>query len=245
MGVGAASAVVGLINLGIVTALPGEARLLTRRKCAPLSSHRLVDNVQLQLSGMGPVAAERAAQTLVNSGCGALVSWGCAGALAPHVTAGTLLLPGQVVNAEGQCYFTDPEWRERLAKSLQQDYEEAALLSTDQPVASVEAKARWYTSTQAVAVDMESAAVAAVAKDNGLPFLVIRAVADTAGSEVPVAALQALSDDGELQPLAILTALAKHPGQIPALIKLGRCFSAAQASLAHVAERGGPRLGAA
>lgn len=249
MGAGTASAVAGtrieLTTLGVVAALPGEARILAGKKCRPRASLRLPGDVHLRLSGMGPVAAQTTAQALVDDGARALVSWGCAGGLCEDLAAGSLLLPLRVVTEQGEDFPVDAQWHARLAGVLYDDYETGALCSSAQPVSSVAAKRRLREHTQARAVDMESAAVAAVARVNKVPFLVVRAVSDTADTAVPEAALRALSQAGDLQVLAMMTSLFKAPAQIPALLELSRCFGRAQASLRGVVTAAGTRLGAA
>lgn len=248
MGVGTASAVaeerIQLSPLGVVTALPGEARILAGRRCAPKASLTLPNNVNLRLSGMGPDAATVAAQALVESGSRALVSWGSAGGLTEQMPAGTLIVPTHIVTEKGEDHTVDAQWRARLSEALGNRCTSAALCSSTQPVSSVEAKRLLHQHTQAVAVDMESAAVAAVAQRHGLPFLVVRAIADTVDIAIPDAAMQALSQAGKLQPMPMLTSLLKHPGQISVLLELARCFRLAQASLQNVVAIVGPRLSA-
>ena len=52
-------------------------------------------------------------------------------------------------------------------------------------MAAAARKAQLFGATRAVAVDMESAAVAEVAAQHGLPFLVLRVVLDTAADSLP------------------------------------------------------------
>lgn len=246
MGAGTASIVAGesvnLITLGIVTALPGEARILAGQKCKPLARMRLHQNVHLQLSGMGVVAARQAAGSLINAGAEALVSWGCAGALQSDLAAGELFLPATVVNAQDQPYATDSMWRASLIKALGHPDTNTTLYTSETPLSSVQAKAHCHQATHAQAVDMESAGIAAVAQAHGMPFLVVRAIADTAQCGVPHAAMQSLSNSGDFLPWSLFKSLSKSPGQLGALINLGRGFRMAQASLARVVASVGPRL---
>ena len=61
------------------------------------------------------------------------------------------------------------------------------LLTSARSVGSVEDKAALFERTGAVAVDMESAAIAEVAEQHGLPFLAVRVVVDSAGDVLPAA----------------------------------------------------------
>lgn len=194
---------------------------------------------------MGPDGAKAAAQVLVEAGACALVSWGSAGGLREEIPTGTLLVPTHVVTEQGEEYTVDAPWRMRLEQALAAPCVSGLLCSSAQPLTSVAAKQQLQRHTGAQAVDMESAAIAAVAQANALPFLVVRAVADTAGMAVPHAALQALSTDGKLQPFSVMTSLLKKPAQISTLLELARCFRMAQTSLRAVVASAGPRLGAA
>ena len=88
-------------------------------------------------------------------------------------------------------------------------------------VASAAAKATLFARTGAVAVDLESAAVARIARRQGLPFAVLRAVCDGAGRDLPRAALVALDGAGRIGWLRVAWAAASRPWEIPELVRLG------------------------
>ena len=88
-------------------------------------------------------------------------------------------------------------------------------------VASATAKAALYARTGAVAVDLESAAVARIARRHGLPFAVLRAVCDGAGRDLPRAALVALDGAGRIGGLRVAWAAATRPWELVDLIRLG------------------------
>ncbi len=77
-----------------------------------------------------------------------------------------------------------------------------------------------HARTGAVAVDLESAVVALAAAEAGLPFLVLRAIADPAERGLPAAARIRLKPDGAPDLGKILASLLVGPGQIGALIRL-------------------------
>ncbi|MDQ3960203.1 MAG: purine phosphorylase, partial [Pseudomonadota bacterium] len=84
--------------LGIVAALPAEARSLTGQRVPPGQAIRLGGATLLYVSGMGQARARSAADQLLGQGAQALVSWGTAGALERTLTAGTLILPTTVTD---------------------------------------------------------------------------------------------------------------------------------------------------
>ena len=93
------------------------------------------------------------------------------------------------------------------------------------------AKAALYSATGALIVDMESHHVADLARAHNLPFIVIRAVADTALDDLPEAALVGLNEEGRPAIGAVLLSLLKKPWQLPALIRVALRSRAALAAL--------------
>ncbi len=201
------------MKIGIVVGLVAEARL-----AAPLGS-------RTEIGGGGAEGAARAARTLIASGVDALLSFGLAGGLAPGVTAGTLVIPAEIVSAAGGCWLADAALAARLGGP------EGALLAGTEIIVTRAAKAAAWLRTGALAVDLESGAVAQTAAAHGIPFAVLRAVCDPASRDLPPAALTALHPDGRVKPWALAGSLARHPGQIAALMALGREAALARRAL--------------
>lgn len=228
-------------GLGIVAAFAAEARTLGAASRALRRPAELADGTLLILSGLGPAAAGDGARRLAASGVGALLSWGMAGGLDPLLTAGTLVVPPEVVSPGGTVFTTAPEWRQRVTSGIPspQPICSGRLLTCAEPLSSLEAKSLAFRRTAAVAVDMESSAIAEVAAAARLPFLAIRAIVDTATDEVPRAALAALNPDtGALRIGRLLGALARSPAEVTALFRLGGCYRSARRALTAVAGSG-------
>jgi len=98
-------------------------------------------------------------------------------------------------------------------------------------IADAEIKRRLFESTGAVAIDLESGAVARVAARHRLPFAVLRAICDPAERTLPPAALGALSHDGAIRGLRVLSSVILHPWQLRSLIMLGRDAATARGAL--------------
>ncbi len=73
-----------------------------------------------------------------------------------------------------------------------------------EPACSVAAKATLRAASGALAIDMESAAVAEAAAEAGVPFLVLRVIADPADRAIPPVALHGVAPDGSRRPWAVL-----------------------------------------
>jgi hypothetical protein len=97
-------------------------------------------------------------------------------------------------------------------------------------------KAKLRRQGGAVLVDMESHVAAQVAAARGLPFGVVRVVSDKATASLPQAVLAGLAEDGSMNLMGVLGALARDPRQFPALIRTGRDADAAFKAL-NVAAR--------
>ncbi|MFJ3486932.1 purine and other phosphorylase-like protein, family 1 [Pseudomonas sp. NPDC090202] len=204
-----------LNSVGFVVALHAEARALTRAAVLPETLVPLVDGCALWLSGMGQGAARRGALALADAGAQALVSFGVAGALQAGLHSGTLICPQRVLNDSGLAHATDPEWREQLHRRLHGAVLKVAfdldLLSVSRPLLTVEEKASAHQRCSAAAVDTESAAVAAVAVELKLPFMVLRAIVDERDDPIPEALQAAIDPWGRPRPARMIAALLQNP----------------------------------
>lgn len=163
------------------------------------------------------------------------LSTGCAGALAPELVPGDLAIATAVIgNASGAQYQTDPVHRERARVAAQR----AALRTVVGPVlcsprvlASAAAKQAAAVSTGSVAVEMEGAAIGALAQQAGVPFASVRAILDAATTELPEAGGFLDPQTGTVRPLDVVRYLARQPGALSQLLTLRRMMTAAQSSL--------------
>jgi adenosylhomocysteine nucleosidase len=228
--------------LGVISALPQEASCFLGRKAASGQIFQL-EQTLVCVAGMGHRAAKSACERLIAQGVRALLSWGTAGALAPGLNPGDLLLPATVEYSANHLPV-DFEWRERLAGQLQSRLtpRSGSLLHAHGVVAGPGHKAKLFSKTGALAVDMESAAVGEAALASGIPWVVIRAIVDPASQAIPAAVLETVDSHGKTDLLKLLAHLAHHPSEVPALLELGRNFRTASATLKYVARICGPGL---
>jgi adenosylhomocysteine nucleosidase len=225
--------------VGIVTALAAEASALANpiwRRDTPVP---LVDGTLLSVSGIGAAAAADAARALVEAGATALTSWGLAGGLDPALRAGTIFLPSNVISRDGIGFSTASDWRLRLSTAVasRRPVTCGTLLTSSYPIATVADKAAVLRETGALAVDMESLAIAKIAATHGLPFIAVRVIVDTADDVLP-RSLIAASRSGRMQFWRLIGALALAPGDVSALVRLARRYRAARRSLIALARAG-------
>jgi hopanoid-associated phosphorylase len=211
-------------RLGVLVGLLAEAKLIRAA---------MGDTALVMCSGGRPERAAALAEELVGRGVSALLSFGLAGGIAPDLQSGTGLLPGAVRLPDGETVSVTPGWRESWLRACP-ELRGGTLLGSDGPVTDVMTKRRLFESLGVVAVDMESHCLARVARAAGLPFLVLRAIADPADRAIPPAALAGLAEDGRTRPLAVLAGLCRHPGDFTAILRLGRDAAAATATLKRV-----------
>jgi adenosylhomocysteine nucleosidase len=233
---------------GIVAALTAEARTLGPLRpgqpgaAGSMAIHTLADGNLLAISGMGPEAARRASVALVAAGAHGLLSFGLAGALDPGLGAGSVLLPEAVTDAAGTQHPTDAPWRARLASragtGAGRQPRGGSLLSVAQPLTQPAAKSQAWVRTGAVAVDMESVAIAAVALAAGLKFAVARVVIDTAADAVPGSVTRATDARGEVAYRRLAAGLLRRPVELFALLRLARRYRVALRSLRELAQHG-------
>jgi adenosylhomocysteine nucleosidase len=231
-----------LSGVGVVAALAAEARALgpsMPRGGAPIPLSELAllgGGALLAVSGIGWTAAAGAARALIDAGASALMSFGVAGALDPALEPGNVVLPREVLSSDGRHHPTDATWRERVAVELRASHalSEGHLLTGDQAIDTPEKKAAAFHGTGAVAVDMESAAVAEVAAGHKLPYIAVRVIVDTAADRLPPAAVAA-SREGRVKIARLVMGLAASPGEIPALLHIARSYRVAMRTLRAIA----------
>ena len=200
------------MHLGFITGLTAEARLLRDQ---PVSSG---------VGGGSAEGAAHAAEALVGKVDG-LVSFGLAGGLDSVLAPGAIIIPHRVVSA-GSSYDCDPDLVTRLGGPTCD-----LLLGGTTIAATARQKSELFATTGASAIDLETGAVAAVAKRHGLPFAALRAVADPAIRALPEAALLALDAEGRIRLARIAASLGRSPAQIPQLAALARDAAAARRAL--------------
>jgi adenosylhomocysteine nucleosidase len=225
-----------LSRVGIVAALAIEARALTSSTLHGGTPLALDDGSLLTVSGIGDAAAARAVMALIDHGADALVGFGLAGGLDPSLKAGRIFLPVEVFSADCGGFRTSSAWRARVAAALiaLQPVANGRLLTSANAVTSIEAKQTMFRETGALAVDMESVAVARIAAARALPFIAARVIVDSAVDALPNSVMAA-SSSGELRMWRLITSLAKAPAEVADVIRLAGRFRAAQRALRAVA----------
>lgn len=235
--------------------MPAEARAVAgstpSAKADGMDVYRLdlTDGTELVavVSGVGRDRAAEAARWLLEQGARALVSVGIAGGLAPELRPGDIVVGDSVVDEPGTAtegggpgrFDTNPLLTEPARQALVDNGLEAVrgtVVTVARAELGAEGKSRLYRGHGAVAVDMESSAVARAAAGAGVPFFVLRSVCDTADRYISPHLADTLDENGRPRPLVLAARLIRRPWLVGHLFMLKREFDAAIASLGRAFE---------
>jgi len=224
-------------SLLILTAIELEARALARELELPR-----LGEFPFPVFGRGPVrlapvgvratrCESRWDRLLAGLAHPSIASAGVCGGLDPRLESGALVVPRRVACEGGAACEIAPGGLG--AGPVGMTIHDGLLLTTREIVATRQAKAALFAATGAIAVDMESAIIVARAARAGLPALVVRAVADHAGLDLPPALDSVVTPEGRIR-LARAVALGlTRPAVLPRAIDLGRRTRRALASVAR------------
>ncbi len=224
-------------KIGVIAALPVEARCLYPEKLDIASPAEIHSDIFLCLSGIGTESAYTAIEQLLSLEIDALVSWGVAGALDPSLKAGDLLIADSVIISDKN-FQTSSDW----LVNIKNYFLNISLNPVIAPIASIDAmsitnndKTLLHNNTGALAVDMESAAIADISSKHNLDFIVIRAIADEIDTPIPEVVTKYTNALGQPDFIPFVISCLKNPRQIKELIKLAKCYNKSIKTLKHCA----------
>jgi nucleoside phosphorylase len=218
------------MKIGIVTALPGEARTLRVSSRTATAGH----GCKIDVSGPGPENANAACRRLLDAGVDGLLSWGTAGALSTDLLPGQLTLYDHVVDAAGNSFACDGRWNTNIEKCLEKLTPwRVSGYTVSRPTESGAQKREIERRTGCQVVDMETASIGAFAITNGLPFVALRCIVDTVDFDLPQTAINAATNDPDL--IATLADVMRRPHELPRLFQLARHYRVALRQLRRAA----------
>ena len=210
----------------ILTAVELEARALARELELPLlraSSFPAFGRGSVRLAPVGLRAAlceSRWGSLLEGLGAPLVISAGVCGALDPSLGPGDLVIPDRVIDAAGGIHpLSLPHHRVMVAR-VGATACAGALVTSREVVATPEAKAALFAGTGAVAVDMESAVIAARAARDRYPALVVRAVSDDARQSLPPELTRLVTPEGKLRMAGALAWSVRRPAMLSGAFEL-------------------------
>lgn len=224
-------------KLGIVAALPAEAKCLYSKKLNVALPIEIQKDIFLCLSGIGHKRALEATKKLLALKADTLISWGVAGAIDSALNSGDLIIAKQIISPDTHYTCSEP-WLTNLTNTLQTSKHTVLsgdIASSDHICATIADKHSLFEKTGALAVDMESAAIAEMATTNNLDFVVIRAISDLADMAIPGAVLKHTNHLGQPHIFSFMLSCVTKPAQIREINHLAGGFKKALSTLSSVA----------
>lgn len=164
-------------------------------------------------TSMGTVAAAAAAERILDAGpFDHVVVVGIAGGVDPNFEIGDVFVPSAVIDGA-----TGDEYRPHLLGDL----EPGGKLSTSDDFIVDEPRLAELSAKGVVAVDMETAAIAAVCERRGTPWTAFRAISDRA-IEGDAEMLSMANGDGSPNLAGAAKYILRHPGKLPFLFRLAQ-----------------------
>ncbi len=191
------------------------------------------EEIRIAHVGVGPAAASMNIRQLLTEGPSprVIICAGFAGGLDARVRTGDLVVADN---------FSAPELRTR-AQALTGEKPHrffGALVSRDSPVESAAAKAALARETGALAVDMETAAVAEACLGAGVPLLAVRAISDGAMTPLPVPFAEWFDLTRQRpRPWGLVKYLVRHPERVSPFARFVRGLAPARHALADFLSR--------
>jgi nucleoside phosphorylase len=185
-------------------------------------------------TGVGPLRAGAAAAAIAASGAFDLfVSTGCAGALGADLRPGDLAI-AEAIYGDGVRFDADISFRELAGVICDRQRlrcRAGGILTSATVLTTIAARRQAAERCGAIAVEMEAAAIAAVAARHGIAFGEVRSVLDSADVELHESGDFMHPKTGRLRPLEVLKFVATRPGAAAHLLELRRMMIAAETSL--------------
>lgn len=187
-------------------------------------------DVDFVITGMGMQNARRVAEVLLSRPYEFCITAGFAGALSEQHLLGDILVaeaiqelgnPRTLVCNQNLAYAA----RDNGAKLVK-------MFLTCNEVASTAVEKRRLASL-ADAVEMESFAILAAAQQYHTPTVAIRVISDSSRQDMPAGIGRMVDAEGQVSIGSVVRYIARHPLQLPALIRLGRDSKRAAESLAR------------
>jgi adenosylhomocysteine nucleosidase len=186
--------------------------------------------VTATMTGIGTAAGARAARRVLDAAeVDHLVVVGIAGGLGDRLAIGDVVVPSVVIDgATGAGYRPHPLGAQPNDGGLHTSDD---LLLDDDTLAALAMQG-------VVALDMETAAIAAVCEERGCPWSVIRSISDrTSDGMVDDAVASLARPDGSADLPAVARFVVRHPNRIGQLTRLGRDMKTATNAAAAAAVR--------
>lgn len=213
-------------DIGIVSALPIELSEFISR-CQRVNNYKgeftfrggRYDGIRIAVveSGMGYARARRATTALIEAHTPKWVlSCGFSGALLSEMKIGHIAVADSIVDQHGHEQTQTTPFPSDPRNGLYV----GRLLTADEMIRTVAEKESLAEQHAAIAVDMESLAVAQVAREHKTRFMAVRAISDDMSTDLPPEILSIIGSTGAIRVGAALGSLVKRPGSFKDMMHL-------------------------
>ncbi len=191
----------------------------------------MYDGIRIAIveAGMGFARARRATQALLEGHTPQwLLSCGFSGALQPDMPIGSIVVADSIVDQHGQTLRIDL----RMSPDPDKQLFVGRLLTADELVRTVEQKKQLGETYAALAVDLESLAVAQVAREHKTRFVAVRVISDDLSADLPSEILSVVGATGSVRFGAAIGAIFNRSGAMKEMWRLHEQAHAAAERLA-------------
>lgn len=161
-----------------------------------------------------------------------VLSAGLSGGLRDGLSPGTLCVAGECVREGGEPIVIPRPWVDALLEAVPGAVA-GRLLTVDAPLLTPEAKRAAAARHDAIAVDMETHAVAEVAAERGIPFVALRIISDAADESLPPDVGLVAGGDTLATRMRIALRAALNPGRLRRLLRLRKRIVETTSALAR------------
>ncbi len=226
-------------DIGLVAALPIEVSAFMDR-CEKVRRYKgnglffrggRYDQIRIACveGGMGFAKARTATQAMIDAHSPKwILSVGFSGALHEELRFGDIVIANAIVDEHEQQLSLDL----KMASDPQKGMHVGKLLTTDHIVRTIQEKRDLGAKYGALAVDLESLAVAQVCRDAKVRFMAVRVISDDLTADLPPEILAVVGATGAVRIGAALGAIWKRPGSVSEMWKLRDHASKAAVRLA-------------
>lgn len=167
--------------------------------------------------GTGAERARRATQALMDAHTPVwVISAGFSGALHPDLQLGDIVVANSIVDTAGQELRVDV----KMSPDPERGWHVGRIVMAGDIVRSVSEKRQLAEKHDALAVDMESLAVAQVCQQTGTRFMAVRVISDDLSHDLPPEVMSVFGGTGSLRAGAIAGALFKRPSSMKDMWRL-------------------------
>lgn len=237
-------------NLLVVAALKDEVREIKNKMAIDCTIHfkpailyrglLFQKEVRLLVTGMGFERMQNGlALALEKQLPSSILFIGYAGGTTPVVSLAHLVLAEKVVRAEEEKLFGADKASLGVGKKVcvekKLDHHIGTMVTVDHVIGSPHEKADIGAVHGAIALDMEAAALAQVASQRNIPWLVVKAILDPMEMELPNLQ-ECMEATGEVKPILMMEHFLKNPREVTQLTQIQYNASQARQALAQFVE---------